>query len=268
MMETDEPRALQQWALISLSLGPSFEIVPVTAKWRVWRGDGVSLASQAQTINERLAPLPTLEGGEMEMQVNVDAVKAARLKRAWSQEQLAGAAGLGVRTIQRVEASGVASNETVKCLAAVFECSTQHLLRSSVPPVFRRPWKRPLAFGAMASALLFSVAFFVVRAHAGEVMLDVVLGVGESNPKAFKLITEEGQKAEFRVDEQVRIVLSPTLEKNGRILLAAEVYGHDGKAYRLLATPKVLTGNGVDAKLDLRMGDGKRLQVSINPKRM
>jgi transcriptional regulator with XRE-family HTH domain len=108
----------------------------------------------------------------MEMRINVDVVKAARLKRAWSQEQLAAAAGLGVRTIQRVETNGIASNETIKCLAAVFECSTEDLIRKSTPAVFGRFWNRPLAFGAAASALLLSITLFVARTHAAEVMLD------------------------------------------------------------------------------------------------
>lgn len=204
----------------------------------------------------------------MEMQINVDVVKTARLKRAWSQEQLAGAAGLGVRTIQRIEANGVASNETIKCLAAVFECSAIDLIREVPPSAIKRLWSRPLAFGAAASALLVAITLFAVRAHAGEVMLDVILDGNEPNPKVFKLITEEGQKAEARVDGRVRIVLTPTLEKSGRILLTAEIYGYDGKEYRLVSTPKVLTGDGVDAKLEIGMGDGKHLQVNVKPKSM
>jgi transcriptional regulator with XRE-family HTH domain len=44
-----------------------------------------------------------------------------RLKRNWSQQQLADASGLSSRTVQRIEAGQPASVETLKCLAAVFE---------------------------------------------------------------------------------------------------------------------------------------------------
>ncbi|HUL92662.1 MAG TPA: helix-turn-helix domain-containing protein [Burkholderiales bacterium] len=44
-----------------------------------------------------------------------------RLKRGWSQQQLAEASGLSVRTIQRIETGHPASVETLKSLAAVFE---------------------------------------------------------------------------------------------------------------------------------------------------
>ena len=48
-------------------------------------------------------------------------IQKLRLKRGWSQQQLAEASGLSTRTIQRVEAGHPASVETLKSIAAVFE---------------------------------------------------------------------------------------------------------------------------------------------------
>jgi transcriptional regulator with XRE-family HTH domain len=48
-------------------------------------------------------------------------IQKLRLKRGWSQQQLADASGLSVRTIQRLENGQPASTESLKCLAAVFE---------------------------------------------------------------------------------------------------------------------------------------------------
>ena len=48
-------------------------------------------------------------------------IQKLRLKRGWSQQQLAEASGLSARTIQRVEAGHRPSIETVKSIAAVFE---------------------------------------------------------------------------------------------------------------------------------------------------
>ena len=48
-------------------------------------------------------------------------IQKLRLKKGWSQEQLAQASGLSARTIQRIEAGQPASTETLKSLAAVFE---------------------------------------------------------------------------------------------------------------------------------------------------
>lgn len=48
-------------------------------------------------------------------------VQKLRLKLGWSQQQLAEASGLSVRTIQRIEAGHPPSTESLKSLAAVFE---------------------------------------------------------------------------------------------------------------------------------------------------
>lgn len=60
-------------------------------------------------------------------------VHKLRLKRGWSQQQLAEASGLSVRTVQRIEAGEAASTETLKSLAAVFEVHFSTL--NPEPPV-------------------------------------------------------------------------------------------------------------------------------------
>ena len=48
-------------------------------------------------------------------------IQKMRLKRGWSQQQLADASGLSVRTVQRIESGHPGSVESLKSLAAVFE---------------------------------------------------------------------------------------------------------------------------------------------------
>tara|TARA_R110002094_G_scaffold103333_1_gene102794 strand:- start:167 stop:634 length:468 start_codon:yes stop_codon:yes gene_type:complete len=55
-------------------------------------------------------------------------VRKLRLKRAWSQEQLAQFSGLNIRTIQRIERGQKAGLESLKALAAVFEVEVDDLL--------------------------------------------------------------------------------------------------------------------------------------------
>jgi transcriptional regulator with XRE-family HTH domain len=56
-------------------------------------------------------------------------VRKLRLKRAWSQEQLAQFSGLNIRTIQRIERGQKAGLESLKSLAAVFEIELEDLLK-------------------------------------------------------------------------------------------------------------------------------------------
>lgn len=64
----------------------------------------------------------------MEMELNKETLKTQRDSRAWSQTQLAEVSGLSLRTIQRIEKTGVASQESTKSLAAVYECSITELV--------------------------------------------------------------------------------------------------------------------------------------------
>ncbi len=54
-------------------------------------------------------------------------VQKLRLKRGWSQQQLAELSGLSVRTVQRIEGGQNATAESLKSLAAVFEVDFQEL---------------------------------------------------------------------------------------------------------------------------------------------
>lgn len=54
-------------------------------------------------------------------------IKALRLSRAWSQEQLAELSSLSVRTIQRIENGGQASLETLSAIAAAFDLNVADL---------------------------------------------------------------------------------------------------------------------------------------------
>lgn len=56
----------------------------------------------------------------MDVKVNTDLIKQLRNKRAQSQEELAAAAGLSLRTVQRIESEGIASLESKKAIAGVF----------------------------------------------------------------------------------------------------------------------------------------------------
>ncbi len=65
------------------------------------------------------------------MKIDAGWVKSLRTERHWSQEQLATACGLNLRTIQRLENTGKASMESVRALAAVFEVTADELILKS-----------------------------------------------------------------------------------------------------------------------------------------
>lgn len=64
----------------------------------------------------------------MEMKINIKKLLEERNKRAWTQAHLAEVCGLSLRTIQRIEKSGVASNESIQSLSSVFEIPVENLV--------------------------------------------------------------------------------------------------------------------------------------------
>jgi transcriptional regulator with XRE-family HTH domain len=61
------------------------------------------------------------------MKINAELVLELRTKKSWSQEELALAAGVNLRTIQRVEKEATASLQTKKALASAFNLNVSDL---------------------------------------------------------------------------------------------------------------------------------------------
>ena len=91
------------------------------------------------------------------MKLNPSIVRRLREARHWSQEQLAAAAGLGLRTVQRVEADGVASRGTRVCLAAALDTDVSAMLDAGPGPgpVAAARWQ-PWMLLVVAGVLVFA----------------------------------------------------------------------------------------------------------------
>jgi transcriptional regulator with XRE-family HTH domain len=203
----------------------------------------------------------------MYMQLNTQRVRMERELRGWSQEHLAATAGLSTRTIQRVEASGIASSETATALAAVFGLALADLrsLPSSSPS---RPWRRRL-MAALGSAGLVAVGLLIAsQAQAAKLLLDMGLTLGDETPRPSQVIVQDGREAEVRVDGAWRVTVVPTIRRDGSIGLGLQLYRYDGQRYVLVAHPQLVTGDNSEA--ELRVGDGPddELRVTITPHRI
>jgi len=71
--------------------------------------------------------LISLRNLKMDMKIKSELVKELRNRKSWSQEHLASVSGLSLRTIQRIENSGVCSLDSQKALASVFDLEVAEL---------------------------------------------------------------------------------------------------------------------------------------------
>lgn len=103
-----------------------------------------------------------METFEQCMKISSAKVRRLRSERGWSQEQLALASGLSLRTIQRVEAEGNAARETQVCIAATFAITLAELGEEFVDdkplPLVALPPRYKVG-GALASLMLIPVLF-------------------------------------------------------------------------------------------------------------
>lgn len=115
---------------------------------------------------------------EHEMKISPLEVRRLRTGRGWSQEQLAIAAGLSLRTIQRVEANGIASLDTAVSLAATYQVKLIELQEHG-PPVGDKPKNRysGLFLGA-------SVATLALISESGRVFSSLPEGFSAINALA------------------------------------------------------------------------------------
>jgi transcriptional regulator with XRE-family HTH domain len=75
------------------------------------------------------------------MQINAERIHELRHRNEWSQDELATAAGLNLRTIQRAENTGTASMQTLKALAAAFETNLDDLRKRVEKPLMTYEYK-------------------------------------------------------------------------------------------------------------------------------
>ena len=236
----------------------------------------------------------------MDMRVDPKRIRAERERRAWSQEHLATVSGLGLRTIQRIEKTGAASFESARALAAVLEVNVAELrvirddaraaARESddgssgsahsvqsfatevrpVPPDGRAKSRfrfraRPVLGGAAAALTAAGALFVATKGWADVVMLDVGVSMNDSQIEQKQLVTEANDHVALRaIDDMLRVVMVPTIEKNG-IMLATEIYLFEGNGYVLASSPKVLVEDGRQAEIELTTKDGTSIHFSITP---
>ena len=73
------------------------------------------------------------------MRINADVVLKARKEKAWSQDELAVASGLNLRTIQRVESEGLISLQSKKALASALDLDINDLDQQEI--AMRQQWE-------------------------------------------------------------------------------------------------------------------------------
>jgi len=216
----------------------------------------------------------------MDMKVDSSYIKAQREQRAWSQEHLAEVTGLGLRTIQRIETTGMASYESARSLAAVFGVEVadfRDLREPAGGPRISVPL-RPL-LGVLAALVTGGALFLASYSFADQVLVDVGVALKSTTPGSTAIETGEWF-TQFVVDDgtlvpgvndlrlqELRFTIVAKLLPTGPILIEMQVFEQKADGLELLVTaPRLVVADG--QKAEVVTGDEVRsFRFSITPRR-
>jgi transcriptional regulator with XRE-family HTH domain len=209
----------------------------------------------------------------MDMRVDPDLIKKQREQRAWSQEHLAEVTGLGLRTIQRIEASGNASYESAQALAAVFGIAVAHLRdEERTGPVLRLNLPLRPMIGVLAALVTGGALLVATKSFADQVLLDVSVALNTANETRewlTQMVVDDGQLVPNVNDlrlEELRFSIVPKLLPDGRILLEMQIFEQQGEAEVLVAQPRLVTAEGQAAEV-VTGSDARSFRFAITPRR-
>jgi transcriptional regulator with XRE-family HTH domain len=213
----------------------------------------------------------------MDMKVDSSYIRRERERRAWSQEHLAEVAGLGLRTIQRIEKTGAASYESARSLAAVLGVDVARL-RVDGERSGRRPGLPSRTFvGALAALAAGGTLLYATTTFADQVLMDVSVGLenaDETREWKTRFVVDDGTLVPNVNDvrlEDLRFSIVPRVQEGGRILLEIGVFERHGDEEIVLSRPQLVALDGEEAGVVV-VGDAGTLRLSVkaqvNPPRL
>lgn len=200
----------------------------------------------------------------MEVKVNTKKIISLRTTRAWSQQQLAEVASVSLRTIQRIEKSGNASQESVKSISSAFSVKPDDILvqekqKFSVTKRVKKYISATLAFGS-ASLLYASLS------AASPIMLKVDASSNNEQLASIHLLNEEGGESEMRIDNMLKFEVSAQQTPKNQIRLKTKVYEFKGAiGFVHVSSPILLTEFNKSAGIKFTTSNGVPLEIQVTP---
>ncbi len=134
----------------------------------------------------------------MDMKVKSSLIRKLRSERLWSQEQLAEISGLGLRTIQRLEARGSGSQESVKALASVFEVEADSLFwRDGFFQTYQHKQWGYVTLGAIPLVMMLVLALGQVLGELAAPAIGILFGLLTLVGIGFSSMTIEVNESEI-----------------------------------------------------------------------
>lgn len=108
----------------------------------------------------------------MEMSIDKSLVIAERNSRAWSQQQLAEISSLSLRTIQRIEKTGVSSKDSLQAISSAFDKGPSYFIVAVDQTLPRKRFTN--IFASIASIMIIAIiGLYLTQVSAETITLDI-----------------------------------------------------------------------------------------------
>lgn len=200
---------------------------------------------------------------EKRMRINSSVIIELRRQRAWSQQQLADVACVSLRTIQRIESSKKASQESIKAIAAAFDITVNDLLESNAA---RKPSKKLKLAGAILIFLSVIASLFIIANVNAEPLMIKLQVTSDEQTTNVQLIHESGQTGEMIIDSEFKLELTPTIIHDNKIRIETQIFeaSKDGD-FELVSSPTVITDDRTRATIKLDTPSQTHYVIHLTP---
>ena len=198
----------------------------------------------------------------MDMHINKEFLRQQREQRGWTQSHLAEIADLSLRTVQRIETSGIASKESAMALAAGLDIQVNDLLIQQSSPDGKAQLRRWNIVGLLLVTLLGAGWWSV--ASADQIAINLSIKTPANSKSDMQVLSENGQQSEVKFDGEFRLLFTAT-RQDKNLLIATEIYNFVEGEYQLLSTPSFLVADNQETGIHVAVPDKGNLELTFTP---
>lgn len=199
----------------------------------------------------------------MDMHINKEFLRQQREQRGWTQSHLAEVAELSLRTVQRIETSGIASKESAMALAAGLDIQLNDLLiQKSSLDTGKAKFRRWNIVGLLLVTLLGAGWWSV--ASADQIAINLSIKTPANSKSDMQVLSENGQQSEVKFDGEFRLLFTAT-RQDKNLLIATEIYDFVEGEYQLLSTPSFLVADNQETGIHVAVPDKGNLELTFTP---
>ena len=89
--------------------------------------------------------------------------------------------------------------------------------------------------------------------------------VNEEHQTVSQVTTNEGEDAVIQIEDQSRLLISPTVGDNGEVYLAIRLLKSDGDEYVQISQPRIVTPDRHEAVIRSAREGGDSISIKITP---